>query len=667
MIDRLVKVALAYIPELNEKRLREAFEFARNAHEGQERKDGSPYITHPWNAAMILTKMHVDEDTLIACLLHDVPEDTPHTLEEIGQLFGAKVMFLVDGITKLSKVHYQNDMATRQIESLKKLFIHSAQDPRVILIKLADRLHNMQTLESVSKPEKRERIARETLEIFVPVANLFGVWEVKNKLEDLCFKTLMPEQYHQISEMVDASEYKRQNILKKTIPMVEKLLDTKRIPFISVEGREKNVYSIYKKMQSSGKSFKDIYDLIGIRIIVDDIGACYQTLGIVHQAFRPKIGRLKDYIAIPKTNGYQSIHTTVFGVDGVLTEFQIRTHDMHLENEYGVAAHYFYTNAKKKNQLEKNEKKYAWVQQILDLQRSGSSNEHFLDYLKLDVFQDRIFVFTPKGYVVDLPVGSNVIDFAYHIHSDLGMLAVSAEVNGIPVGLTASLHSGDTVYIVTSEESDGPQVEWLSSVHTTLAKTRIREFLKEKDKTEVIQSAEVAVDFQLKVLGLMGIQVLNDLQKVSVMERYKAKTWEDLLYELGKGTIDFKDFFHALYTEDEMIGKKEAKHHDVQLHVEVNNRVGLLRDLTNVLAQMNVNIKSIASDIKKNGVVHLYFTLEIEDLNQYEKVMNALVQVDSVLKVVRAQNGFVEKLRSIGSRKKRAQQSLRSRRRASTK
>ena len=656
MIERLVKAARSYLPDLDEKRLRDAFEFARSAHEGQERRDGTPYITHPWNAALILTKMHVDEDTLIACLLHDVPEDTTKTLEDIGKLFGDKVVFLVDGITKLSKVHYRNDMVSRQIESLKKLFIHSAQDPRIILIKLADRLHNMQTLEAVPKPEKRERIAKETLEIYVPIANLFGIWDVKNKLEDLCFKTLMPEQYKQISEMVNASQYKKQNVLKKTIPYVEKLLSEKKIPFLAVEGREKNIYSIYKKMQRSGKSFREIYDLVGIRIIVEDVGSCYQTLGIIHQAFRPKIGRLKDYIAIPKNNGYQSIHTTVFGLDGILTEFQIRTYDMHLENEYGVAAHYFYTSTKKKNQLKKNEKKYAWVQQILDLQRSSSSNQHFLDYLKLDVFQDRIFVFTPKGDVVDLPVGSSVIDFAYYIHSDLGMLATSAEVNGIPVPVTSPLYSGDTVFVVTSEESDGPQVEWLTSAHTTLAKTRIREFLKEKDKTEVIQSAEVALDFQLKVLGLLGVQTVSNLQKVLAIERYNLPSWEDVLYELGKGTIDFKDFFHTLYTEDEVIGKREEEHHEVKIDVTVQNRVGLLRDLSEALADLSVNISSLSSRAcDKKQCITLHFVLEIENLSQYEKVMSSLSHVNGVVEVTRVQNEPVKKPSSTGSRKGRAQ------------
>ncbi len=655
MIERLVKVARTYIPDLNEERLREAFEFARMAHEGQERKNGSPYIIHPWNAAMILTEMHVDEDTLIASLLHDVPEDTSHTLEEIGDLFGNKVMFLVDGITKLSKVHYRNDMATRQVESLKKLFIHSAKDPRIILIKLADRLHNMMTLDAIPKIEKRERIARETLEIYVPVANLFGVWEIKNKLEDLCFKHLLPEQYQQISDLVDASLRQRQNILKKTIPYVKKLLTAKGVSFLAVEGREKNIYSIYKKMQRSGKSFRDIYDLIGVRVIVEDVGSCYQTLGIIHQTFRPKIGRLKDYIAIPKTNGYQSIHTTVFGLDGVLMEFQIRTHEMHLENEYGVAAHYFYKTDKQKNQIQKNEKKYAWVQQILDLQRNSSGNDHFLDDLKLDVFQDRIFVFTPKGDVVDLPVGSNIIDFAYHIHSKLGTLAISAEINGIAAGLTSTLRSGDTVYVLTSENSDGPQVEWLNHVHTTLAKTRIREFLKAKGKADVIQSAEAAVDFQLKILGLLGIQTISDSQKMLAIQHYGLSNWEDVLYELGKGLIDFRDFFHTLYTENEVIGERAENYHEVKIQLEVQNRIALLRDITDVLARMKVNIKSIGSSGQSTGLVTLEIVLEINDLTQYEKVMASLSHVSGVLGIKRAQNSPAKPSNSAHSRKKRAQ------------
>jgi GTP pyrophosphokinase len=656
MIERLISTARSYIPDLNEARLREAFVFARDAHEGQLRKDGAPYITHPLSAALILTGLRVDEDTLIACLLHDVPEDTERTLDEIETRFGDKVRFLVDGITKLSKVHYRNDMEARQIESLKKLFIHSAQDPRIIIIKLADRLHNMQTIDAVPKPEKRVRIARETLEIYVPIANLLGIWEIKNQLEDACFHILLPREYTEMTRLVEASDKERESVRKKTLQAVTRLLNLKKVPFVAIEGRQKNLYSIYKKMLRSGKSFHEIYDLLGVRIVVDDVGTCYQTLGVLHQHFTPKIGRLKDYIAIPKSNGYQSIHTTVFGLNGIVTEFQIRTQEMHLENEYGIAAHYFYSN-KKQTTLKKDvKKKYKWVQKILDLQRNISSNRKFLEHLKLDIFEDRIFVFTPKGDVVDLPRGANVIDLAYHIHSDLGMLAVSAEINGKPGVLTTVLSSGDTVHIVTSEESEGPQVDWLDHVHTHLAKTRIREFLKEQDRTTVLDDAEEVLDHKLQVLGLSGTADLTPLQKVMVMEHFAVETWEALLYELGKGNVDLSELLECLFNENDLIGGQidpidihaydrhheqrfKTKVHRVELVIEGQNRVGFLRDLSSELANIGINIINIHSLPRPQpSLARMEFVLEIFDVKEYEHAMAALRKVDGVLSITRVQN-----------------------------
>lgn len=663
MIEPVLTAAKKYLSDLNEERVRYAYTFAKKAHEGQFRKDGAPYIIHPVTAARILTDLHVDEDTLIACLLHDVPEDTKYTLKDIKKEFGEKVEYLVDGITKLSKVHYRNDMMERQIESLKKMFIHSAKDPRIILIKLADRLHNMQTIDAIPNPEKRERIARETLEIFVPIANLLGIWELKNQLEDHCFHVLAPKEYDEIEKLVQTSIYKKQDVLKKTIKKVESLLRSKKIKDFVIEGRQKNVYSIYKKMLRSGKSFNEIYDLIGVRIVVPDVGACYQALGILHQNFTPKIGRLKDYIAIPKSNGYQSIHTTVFGLEGVITEFQIRTEDMHLENEYGIAAHYFYgrKEAKKQAQMKKKlTKKYLWVQQILDMQRSISSNKKFIENLKLDIFEDRIFVFTPKGDVIDLPVGSNCIDFAYQIHSDVGMLAISADINGKFHPLTAELKSGDTVSIATSEESDGPQVDWLDSVHTSMARTRIREFLKEKDRTTVIDQAEELLDQKIHILGFNGMEAVTNLQKIMVLEHFEMDAWEDLLYEIGKGTIHVHDLIQVLFTEKELFGENWApssrqayermprrklkslppeKVHHINMIVEASNRIGLLRDLCNELANIGINIVMVRSLPRKDeNISRIGFVLEIVGFTQYEMTIVSIRKVDGVFSVSRLQN-----------------------------
>lgn len=662
MIKPVLTAAKKYLPRLNEGRIIHAYEFAKTAHEGQTRKDGTPYITHPVSAALLLTDLHVDEDTLIACLLHDVPEDTKYTLEDIENEFGEKVEFLVDGITKLSKVHYRNDMEERQIESLKKLFLHSAKDPRIILIKLADRLHNMQTIDAIPNPLKRERIARETLEIFVPIANLLGIWELKNQLEDHCFHVLAPKEYEEISQLVSSSTLQKQNVLKKTIKKVETLLKSKKIENFEIKGRQKNLYSIYRKMLRSGKSFHEIYDLLGIRVLTQDVGDCYQVLGILHQNFTPKIGRLKDYIAIPKSNGYQSIHTTVFGIDGVITEFQIRTMDMHLENEYGIAAHYFYAKAHKKQaQMRKKfEKKYEWVKQILDLQRNISSNKQFLEHLKLDIFEDRIFVFTPKGDVIDLPLGSSVIDFAYQIHSDVGMLAVSADINGKIFPITTQLKSGDVVMVQTSEASDGPQVEWLDSVHTNLARTRIREFLKERDRTTVISQAEDLLDQKILNLGFPGTTGLTSLQKIMALEHFEMEEWEDLLYEIGNGTVNVHDLIHILFTDKELFGEERApvdvglyehlprrklkaphpeKVHHISITVEGANRIGLLRDLCNELANVGVNIVMVQSLPRfQPNVARIGFVLEIIDFTQYEVAMRAIRKVDGVFSVLRLQS-----------------------------
>jgi GTP pyrophosphokinase len=661
MIQAVLTAAKKYLPDLNEKRVLRAYEFAAKAHEGQLRKDGAPYITHPVSATQILTDLHVDEDTLIACLLHDVPEDTACTLEDIENEFGEKVEFLVDGITKLSKVHYRNEMEERQIESLKKMFIHSAKDPRIILIKLADRLHNMQTIDAIPNPLKRERIARETLEIFVPIANLLGIWELKNQLEDLCFHVLAPKEYDEIDQLVKSSAFKKENTLKKTIKKVDTLLKAKKITGYEIKGRQKNLYSIYRKMLRSGKSFHEIYDLLGIRVLVDDVGMCYQVLGILHQNFTPKIGRLKDYIAIPKSNGYQSIHTTVFGLEGIITEFQIRTYDMHLENEYGIAAHYFYTNSEAKKEVRKKlTKKYEWVQQILDIQRNISSNKQFLEHLKLDIFEDRIFVFTPKGDVIDLPLGSSVLDFAYQIHSDVGMLAVAAEINGKVTPLTTQLKSGDTVLVQTSEESEGPQVEWLDSVQTNLARTRIREFLKEKDRTTIVHQAEELLDQKIRILGFSGLSGLSSLQRIMALDHYEMEEWEDLLYEIGNGTINVQDLIRVLFTEQELFGEQRApvdvhaydraprrklrplmleKVHHISVVVEGTNRIGLLRDLCNELANININIVMVQSLPRQvPSIARVGFVLEILDFAQYEGAMRAARKVDGVFNVVRMQN-----------------------------
>ncbi len=658
-IEEVIKAAKIYLPNLNERRLYRAYEFAARAHEGQIRKEGSPYIVHPVSAAYILTGLRVDEDTLIGALLHDVPEDTTYTLEDIEKNFGKKIAFLVEGITKLSKVHYRHNMEERQIESLKKMFIHSAQDIRIILIKLADRLHNMSTIGAIPKPEKRTRIAKETLEIYVPIANLLGIWELKGQLEDLCFKTLLPEEFEHIEELAKESALSHSDIVKRSISQVKRMLAANHLYDFEIEGRKKTLYSIYRKMVNKGRSFHEIYDLIGIRVIVDDIGECYQVLGVLHQNYTPKLGRLKDYIAIPKSNGYQSIHTTIFGVDGALSEFQIRTKEMHLESEYGVAAHYFYTNEKdKKKSFKKMQKKAGWVKKILEVQRNAQ-NSHYLDDLKLDIFQDRIFVFTPKGDVIDLPKDANIIDMAFHVHSDLGRRAAGALLNGTKESLNTTLKTGDVVEIITSEESQA-KIEWLYSVHANLSKHRIKEFLKTLSTEKSIESGWRILDSRIKVYGYKGVNFLSEEQKNKLIEKFLQKNWDLLLCNLGNGNINVNDAIAELFSKSELIGEEintdymkayvegsdrvhvsiaPPKIHKVHLKIETINRVGMLRDISDVIAGNGVNILKISTMILNEGSSsELEFFLEIRNINQYENLVYAIHEVPGVLKVNRVQS-----------------------------
>jgi guanosine-3',5'-bis(diphosphate) 3'-pyrophosphohydrolase len=683
-MQTVITSAKSYLPHLDEERIQDAYIFARDAHGGQLRKDGTPYITHPVTAANILTGLRVDEDTLIACLLHDVPEDTACTLDDIEARFGKTVCFLVDGITKLSKVHYRNDMEERQIESLKKLFIHSARDPRIILIKLADRLHNMRTIDAIDKPEKRKRIAKETLEVFVPIANLLGIWQIKNEMEDLCFRTLKPRAFKEIDQFVKQSDRQKKGHLDQTMKQIQEVAVDKGIEINRIEGREKTYYSIYKKMYRTGKSFEEIHDLMGIRIILPNIADCYQMLGILHQTYTPKIGRLKDYIAIPKSNGYQGIHTTVFGHKGHITEFQIRSYDMHLENEYGIAAHYFYRESQdkeKKHIEEKLRKKYEWVQRILDIQRDIRSNKKFMKNLKLDIFEDRIFVFTPKGDVIDLPQGANVIDFAYHIHSDIGMLALEAKINGKTSSLMTKLSSSDVVQVITSENSEGPQVDWLDRVQTNLARGRIREYLKEKDKEALISEAEALLDEKLRLYSNRGTRDITDLQRILVLEELSMETWEDVLYEIGRGSMDVNEVISLIFTEKDLFGEEKdpynecvyenktnasktkqglgpkKKVHQIGIHMEIRDRLGLLGEISLFLGHMGINIiemHSFTNKVTENYV--LQFIIEIENMEHYKRALYGLKRIEGVVSISRLDSASATPADSIDAHTKPSRQ-----------
>ncbi len=451
--------------------VRRAYDFARDAHEGQLRKTGEPYIEHPLHTAFILTKIKADTPTIIAGLLHDVPEDTKRTLDDIENEFGHEVASLVEGITKLSKIKYRG--IQRYSESLRKMFLAMAEDLRVILIKFADRLHNLRTLDGLTD-EKQRRIAQETLEIYAPIAGLLGIWSLKWQMEDICFKYLYPDDFkrlqykYEIERKVELNQY-----ISQVKSIIHEKLDTEGISH-EIEGRFKHLYSIWQKMNAKNRNFEDIQDVFALRIIVASVADCYKTLGIIHSVWRPNYNRFKDYIAVPKPNGYRSIHTTVFGPGGKPTEFQIRTPEMHEESLYGISAHWYYKNKRSRT----DEKTPAWVQEILDIQREAKDSGDFLKEVKFDIFQDRIFVFTPKGDVYDLPSAATPIDFAYAVHTDIGNKCVAARINNLQAPIDATLKNGDVVEIITDAGRPGPSADWLKFVKTRRARDKIKEFSK---------------------------------------------------------------------------------------------------------------------------------------------------------------------------------------------
>jgi len=447
-----------------------AFEFAQKAHADQKRKNGEPYIQHSLHTAFVLTQIKADLETVVAGLLHDIPEDTEYTLADIEKNFGEEVADLVEGITKLSKIKYRG--IERYSESLRKMFLAMAKDLRVILIKFADRLHNLRTLESLPL-EKRLRIAKETLEIYAPIAGLLGVFRLKWQLEDICFKHLYPEEYKKLEYKYEVEKkYEHNQYIQKTKNILGAKLKETKIPF-QITSRFKHLYGIYLKMQKKDRKFAEIYDVFAMRVVVPSIADCYKTLGIIHSLWRPNPSRFKDYIAVPKPNGYRALHTTVYGLESKSCEFQIRTKEMDEQAKFGIAAHWYY---KAKGSVSINQP--GWVKEVLKIQKDTEDTLDFIKQIKFDVFHDRIFVFTPKGDVFDLPKGSTPIDFAYYVHSDIGNQAVGAMVNDKIATLDQGLKNGDLVEIIREKKRKGPSRDWLKIVKTATARNKIKQNLR---------------------------------------------------------------------------------------------------------------------------------------------------------------------------------------------
>jgi GTP pyrophosphokinase len=471
-----------------EKLIHNAFEFSEQAHKGQKRKSGEDYIQHALHTALNIAHIGMGSKTIAGGLLHDIPEDTGVTLKEIEDKFGHEIAFLVDGVTKLGKIKLRGTKEELYLENLRKMFLAMAEDIRVVIIKLADRLHNMETLGALPL-EKQERIARETLDVYVPIANRLGIGEIKGRLEDLAFKHLDPKNYELVKKLEEEEFGVRKKNLEKTIHELKKELEKSDIKVLNIYGRTKRVYRLFLKLQRHDMDINKIYDLAGIRIIVPEVADCYETLGIVHKKYRPLVGRIKDYISLPKPNGYQSIHTTVFGPEGKIMEVQIRTQRMHDEAEFGIAAHWAYnekgTGWKNFFRFSKKEKKFeedlTWVRQLQEWQGElGKDNEEFMEGLKIDFFKNHIFAFTPHGDVIDLPEDATPIDFAYKVHSEIGDRAVGAKSNGKMVTLDYKIKNAEVIEIITSRERKSPNQDWLRFVRTTMAKSHIKKALKKE-------------------------------------------------------------------------------------------------------------------------------------------------------------------------------------------
>ncbi|MCK9519838.1 MAG: bifunctional (p)ppGpp synthetase/guanosine-3',5'-bis(diphosphate) 3'-pyrophosphohydrolase, partial [Dehalococcoidia bacterium] len=538
--ETVVARAAQYLPPERLELARSAYEFARAAHEGQFRRTGDPYITHPVAVTYFVAGLELDQNALAAALLHDVQEDCGIPNEVLAEKFGADVARLVDGLSKLDKLPMRfepTDQAARagvQAQNLRKMFLAMAEDIRVVLIKLCDRLHNMRTLWAF-QPEKQRRIARETMEIFAPLANRLGVWQIKWELEDLAFRYLDPEAYRQIADLLASKREARERYIHEATAALATALEASGIK-AEVTGRAKHIYSIHQKMQryrDLSKSFDQIYDLLAVRVFVDNVAECYHALGVVHSLWRPIPGQFDDYIANPKDSMYQSLHTTVVAIAGRPLEIQIRTHEMHRVAEYGVAAHWRYKEGSKQG---RDEERIAWLRQLLDWQRDLAGAEEFVESVKTDIFHDQVFVYTPKGEVLDLPAGATPLDFAYRIHTDLGHQTVGAKVNGRMVALNATLRTGDRVEIMRSRTSKGPSRDWvnpnLGYVRTSHSKEKIRQWFRKQERADNIVHGRGLLDKEMRRLGLD----LNERQD-QILQLFNYTNMEEFLAALGYGGI----------------------------------------------------------------------------------------------------------------------------------
>ena len=608
LYKELIDSVKKYHPSTDISMIEKAYHIADEAHKGQLRKSGEPYIIHPLCVAIILADLELDKESIVAGLLHDVVEDTVMTPEEIKQEFGEEVEVIVDGVTKLTQLSYKVDKVEEQAENLRKMFLAMAKDIRVILVKLADRLHNMRTLKYM-KPEKQKEKARETMEIYAPIAHRLGISKIKVELDDLSLKYLEPEVYYDLVEKIALRKSEREKFVQSIVKDVREQMDKAGIK-AEIDGRAKHFFSIYKKMVNQEKTLDQIYDLFAVRIIVDTVKDCYAALGIIHEMYKPIPGRFKDYIAMPKQNMYQSLHTTLIGPNGQPFEIQIRTFEMHRTAEYGIAAHWKYKEAANgiKPAAQQEEEKLSWLRQILEWQRDMSDNREFMGLLKsdLDLFAESVYCFTPAGDVKNLPNGSTPIDFAYSIHSAVGNKMVGARVNGKLVNIDYVIQNGDRIEIITSQNSKGPSRDWLKIVKSTQAKNKINQWFKKELKEDNILKGKEMLAQYAKSKGFKFANYAKPQYMDAVLHKYGFRDWDSVLAAIGHGGLKEGQVFNKLVeaydkenkknlTDEEVLEAAAAENQDKKHHIKSKSGI-VVRGIHDVAVRFSKCCNPIPGD-----------------------------------------------------------------------
>ncbi|MEW6408032.1 MAG: bifunctional (p)ppGpp synthetase/guanosine-3',5'-bis(diphosphate) 3'-pyrophosphohydrolase [Patescibacteria group bacterium] len=556
-ISHLLEKVKKISPSCDLKKIEKAYNFAKKYHKGQLRKTGEPYIQHPLEVAFSLANFKFNAETYVAAILHDALEDTKISIDEIKQNFGEETAKLVLGVTKLKKIAFRKHLEVYPIENLRKMFLAMAQDLRVVVIKLFDRLHNLKTLNGLSH-EQQKRIARETIEIYAPLAYRLGIGELKGQLEDLAFPYFLPREYKWLSRLATQEFKKRIGYIEKAKIELKKILESEDVKIIDIHGRTKHLFSLYKKLKKYNNNINNIYDLLALRVIVLDISDCYKSLGIIHQSWKPLVGRIKDYIAVPKTNGYQSLHTTVITPDEEILEIQIRTQKMHREAEFGMAASWYYQEQGKPNSGVIVPKKLSWINQLIEWQKEIQDSFGFAESLKIDFLKDRIFVFTPKGDIIDLPDESCVVDFAYQVHTDLGNHCAGAIVNDKFVSLDYKIKNGDIIKILTNQKIS-PSLDWLNFVVTKLAQSRIKNWFKKQNREKNLQEGKKLLNKELLRLKEQTINKLDKEKIKLLLKKFSYKTFDDLLAAIGRGEISVQEVVKTIYKKEDLLSPRLRK------------------------------------------------------------------------------------------------------------